>query len=61
MSGWVFVVSGGVVQRRAVKTGLHSLERTEVLDGLKEGELVVTADHDAFREGQWVRTMLVNR
>ena len=61
MSSRVFVVAEGVVQQRLVKTGLRSLERTEVLEGLKEGELVVTADHDAYREGQWVRTTLVNR
>jgi RND family efflux transporter MFP subunit len=61
MSDRVWVVSGGVVQRRAVKTGLRSLERTEIVDGLGEGELVVTEDHDAFHEGQWVKTMPVNR
>lgn len=61
MSDRVFVVDGGLVKPRAVKTGLRSLERTEVLEGLKEGEHVVVADLDTFRVGQWVRLVLVNR
>ncbi|MFA6560852.1 MAG: efflux RND transporter periplasmic adaptor subunit [Verrucomicrobiia bacterium] len=61
MSSRVFVVDGGVVKPRAVKTGLRSLERVEVLEGLKEGEQVVVADQDALHVGQWVRPVLVNR
>ncbi|MBI5683445.1 MAG: efflux RND transporter periplasmic adaptor subunit [Verrucomicrobia bacterium] len=61
MSDRVFVVNGGAIEPRTVKTGLRSLERTEVVEGLKEGDLVVVADHDAFRVGQWVRPILVNR
>jgi len=57
----VLVVEGGTIQPRAVKTGLRSLERTEIVKGLNEGEQVVVADHDLFRPGQWVQTILVNR
>lgn len=60
MPDQVFVVAGGTVQLRKVKQGLRSLERTEIVEGLKEGELVVTAEHDLFRVGQWVKTVLVN-
>lgn len=60
MANRVFVVDGGAIQPRAVKTGLRSLERTEVVDGLKEGEHVVVADLDVFRVGQWVRPVVVN-
>ena len=61
MSDRVFVVGGGVVKPRAVKTGLRSLDRTEIVEGLKEGEQVVVADQDALHVGQWVRPILVNR
>ncbi|MBI5397068.1 MAG: efflux RND transporter periplasmic adaptor subunit [Verrucomicrobia bacterium] len=57
----VFVVEGGTITLRVVKAGLRSLERTEIFSGLKEGEPVVVSDHDAFRVGQWVRTIAVNR
>ncbi len=61
MSGRVLVVDGGTIKPRGVKTGLRGLDQTEVLDGVKEGEMVVVADHDAFRVGQWVRPIVVNR
>jgi RND family efflux transporter MFP subunit len=59
--GRVFVVQDGVIRVRTVKTGLHSLELTEIAEGLKEGDAVVVADHDAFRPGEWVRTITVIR
>lgn len=61
MADHVFVVNNGSIEPRVVKIGLRSLERTEVVQGLKEGDLVVVADHDSFRVGQWVRPIQVNR
>ncbi|MBK6515549.1 MAG: efflux RND transporter periplasmic adaptor subunit [Polyangiaceae bacterium] len=39
--GFVSVVTGGKIERRAVKVGMRDLLRFEVLEGLEEGELVV--------------------
>jgi RND family efflux transporter MFP subunit len=61
MSDRVWVVDAGKVRPRAVKTGLRTLERTEILEGLKEGEQVVVADLDVFRANQWVQTVVVSR
>jgi len=56
----VLVVKDGVVKPRTVKIGFRNLERTEVLDGLKEGEEVVVADQDLFKPGQRVRAITIN-
>jgi multidrug efflux pump subunit AcrA (membrane-fusion protein) len=56
----VFVVKDNVVKPRAVTVGFHNLERTEIIDGLEEGEQVVVADQDLFRPGQRVRAVTVN-
>ncbi len=39
----VFVVEGDVLVERAVRVGLRNWDRTEVLEGLAEGDLVVTS------------------
>lgn len=56
----VFVVGDGVVKPRAVKVGYRSIERAEILEGLREGEQVVVADQDLLRPGQRVRAITVN-
>jgi len=56
----VFVVKDDVVKPRAVKVGFRNLERAEILDGLKEGEMVVVADQDLFKPGQRVRAVTIN-
>ena len=56
----VFVVRDGVVKPRAVKIGFRNIERTEVLEGLKEGEQVVVADQDLLKPGQRVRALTIN-
>ncbi len=45
----VFVVSGGRVAFRALKTGITGSTDVEVLDGLNEGDLVVTGPYKAVR------------
>ncbi len=56
MADWVFVVEDGVVVRRQVKPGFTGLDVVEILEGLSEGDLVIVADLDRFRDGDRVRT-----
>jgi HlyD family secretion protein len=44
----VFVIEGGKAVARQVKTGIQSDELIEILDGLKEGEQVVTGSYRAI-------------
>ena len=55
----VWQVNNGVVEKRTVKIGYRTLEFSEVLDGLREGDHVVVADQDKFRSGQFVRQRTV--
>lgn len=57
----VLVVKDSVIAPRTVKIGFRNLDRTEILEGLKEGEQVVVADQDLFRPGQRVRAVITNR
>jgi len=54
LSDQVFVVKNGRVERRKVKLGYTALNLTEVVEGLKPGELVITDDLDRYRDGQRV-------
>jgi hypothetical protein len=38
-----------------VKRGYESLNEVEIVDGLKEGDLVITDNLDAYRENDRVR------
>jgi len=51
----VWVVKNGVVEKRAVRIGYRTLEFSEVLSGLKEGDHVVLSDQDKLRPGEFVR------
>lgn len=53
----VFVVEGGVSQRRPVKIGLSRGSEVEVLNGLTEGEAVVTAGQHSLKDGESVRVV----
>ena len=48
----VWVLHEGRVQRRDVKKGVAGTERTEIVSGLAEGELVVLSPAEALRDGQ---------
>lgn len=54
---WVFVVEGGKLAKRTVRTGVRdeSHDLVEVLEGLKAGETVVTGTLAGLTEGQTVR------
>lgn len=44
----VFVVEDGIARARQVKTGIHSDDLIEILDGLSEGEQVVSGSYRAI-------------
>ncbi len=52
---WVLVVREGTAQRQAVKLGVRSEGKTEILEGLAPGDLLVPAKNLSIREGSRVR------
>jgi RND family efflux transporter MFP subunit len=54
------VISRGIVQRRTVKPGFRTLDFTEAVTGISEGDHVVVADQDLFRPGRPVRQRVVD-
>jgi RND family efflux transporter MFP subunit len=53
----VYVVTGGVVELRQVRTGFTSLNDVEITEGLTEGELVIVDRLDIFRAGDRINTV----
>jgi RND family efflux transporter MFP subunit len=53
----VKVVKDGVIETRRITTGMRSGGNVEVVDGLKDGELVVTRSAMLLRDGDKVRTV----
>jgi len=56
----VIVVHGGRVEVRQVKPGFLSLTDAEILDGLQEGDLVLTENLDLFRNGESVNVTSIS-
>src|SRR5262245_16988093 len=54
------VVNGGIVQRRTVNVGFRTLDFSEALNGLSNGDHVILSDQDKFRSGQPVRQRMIN-
>jgi multidrug efflux pump subunit AcrA (membrane-fusion protein) len=54
------VANGGMVQRRTVNVGFRTLDYSEALDGLAEGDRVIVSDQDKFHSGQPVRQRMIN-
>ena len=50
-----WIVKDGSVQRRTVKVGFRTLDFSEAMSGLSEGDHVVLSDQDRLRLGQAVR------
>ncbi|PYJ89894.1 MAG: hypothetical protein DME70_01420 [Verrucomicrobia bacterium] len=50
------VVKHGLLQSRTVKIGYRTLDFSEALDGVSEGDRVVLSDQDKLRPGRPVRT-----
>jgi multidrug efflux pump subunit AcrA (membrane-fusion protein) len=55
----VWQVKHSVIEKRTVKIGYRTLEFSEVLNGLKEGDHVVVSDQDKLRPGQFVRQRML--
>jgi RND family efflux transporter MFP subunit len=51
----VWVVEQGRLHRREVRKGVTGTERTEIVSGLKEGEVVVLSPASGLRDGQRAR------
>jgi RND family efflux transporter MFP subunit len=47
----VFVVENETAKRRLVKTGIETEDRVEITDGVKAGELVITAGQNGLPDG----------
>jgi macrolide-specific efflux system membrane fusion protein len=56
----VFIESNGMTHLREVRTGARNLTEVEIIDGVKEGERVITQTPHLFWEGQSVRSSLVD-
>jgi RND family efflux transporter MFP subunit len=54
------VVKHGIVHRRNVKIGFRTLDFTEALSGVSNGDHVVVEDQDQLRPGQFVRQRRVD-
>jgi RND family efflux transporter MFP subunit len=55
----VLVVHHGVVEKRTVRVGYRTLDFSEVLSGLNEGDRLVVSDQDKLRPGEFVRQRVV--
>jgi RND family efflux transporter MFP subunit len=54
----VLAVIGGRVQEVHIRSGFHTLEKTEVLEGLAEGTPVILSNQDLYSPGVRVRELL---
>lgn len=45
----------GMVSQLRIKTGFRTLEKTEILEGLSEGDRVILSNHDLYKEGMRIR------
>jgi len=54
------VANGGIVQRRTVNVGFRTLDFSEALSGLTDGDHVIVSDQDKFHSGQPVRQRMIN-
>ncbi len=54
------IVQNGIVHSRTVRIGYRTLDFSEVLEGLAEGDHVIVSDQDRFRPGQPARQRLVD-
>jgi RND family efflux transporter MFP subunit len=54
------VVNGGIVQRRTVNVGFRTLDFSEALSGLADGDRVIVSDQDKFHSGQPARQRTIS-
>jgi RND family efflux transporter MFP subunit len=56
----VFVVEGARVRKRTIKAGIVGTAKVEVLDGLKDTDLVVVEPPEGLKDGMFVKPSIVN-
>lgn len=56
---YVYVVNGSQLELRKIEKGYESLNQVEILKGLAVGEVVVVEQQDRFRNGDRVRTQVI--
>jgi len=49
---WIFVVGDNTALKRSIRIGKQNSRYYEVLDGLQEGEKVITSNYDSFGEAE---------
>lgn len=54
----ILAVIDGRVEERKVRIGFHTLERTEILEGVDEGTAVILSNQDLFKPGVRVRELI---
>jgi hypothetical protein len=54
------IVKRGIVNSRTVGLGFRTLDFSEVLSGLADGDHVIVSDQDKFHSGQPVRQRMVS-
>jgi len=54
------VVKRGIIQKRTIKPGFRTLDFTETLSGVSQGDRVVVADQDRLKPGEPVRQRRVD-
>jgi len=57
----VLAVIDGRVQFVTVRIGFHTLERTEILEGLSEGTSVILSNQDLYKPGVRVRELITKQ
>jgi RND family efflux transporter MFP subunit len=53
----VWIVHDGKLRKRAVQRGIAGSQRTEIVSGLADGDVVVVSGLDGLREGRRARTV----
>jgi len=51
-------VVNGKVQETRVRVGFHTIEKSEILDGLNEGAAVILSNQDLYKPGMRVRELM---
>lgn len=54
------LVRNGTVHKHTVKIGYHTLDFTEAMSGVREGDYVIVSDQDKFKPGRPVRTRKID-
>lgn len=52
---YIFVLKDGVAERKLVQTGLSNFEYIELKDQVKEGDVVIISDMDAFKNSNTIK------